>query len=56
MTALLRRFVRDEGAATAIEYGLIVALIAAVLVSVLTNIGTAISSKLNTIVANLQTP
>jgi len=38
--ALLARFMKDESGATAIEYGLIAALIAAVLIAALTAIGT----------------
>jgi pilus assembly protein Flp/PilA len=53
MTALLRRFVRDEGAATAIEYGLIAGLIAVAIITSLTGISTAMSTNFNTIVAKL---
>lgn len=37
-----RRFIRDEEAVTAIEYGLIAALIAVVIILALTNTGTAL--------------
>ncbi|MFC7397671.1 Flp family type IVb pilin [Chelatococcus sp. GCM10030263] len=40
MSNLLSRFVKDESGATAIEYGLIAALIAVVIIGVLTTIGT----------------
>ncbi len=36
----VRRFIRDDSAATAIEYGLISALIALVVIGALSNIGT----------------
>ena len=39
MTNLISRFVRDESGATAIEYGLIAALISVVIIGVLTTIG-----------------
>ena len=40
MTNLISRFVRDESGATAIEYGLIAALIAVVIITALTTVGT----------------
>ena len=43
-TSLLRRFVRDETGATAIEYGMIAALIAVAIITVIGSIG----GKLNT--------
>ena len=39
MTTLMKRFVRDESGATAIEYGLIAALIAVVIITALKTIG-----------------
>ena len=44
MSKFVTRFLKDESGATAIEYGLIAALIAVVLVSALTLLG----GKLNT--------
>ncbi|HUO53895.1 MAG TPA: Flp family type IVb pilin [Rhodoblastus sp.] len=49
MKTLLSRFVKDQSGATAIEYGLIAALISVVCITVLTNIG----SKLNTKFTNI---
>jgi pilus assembly protein Flp/PilA len=46
---IFSRFVRDESGATAIEYGLIAALIAVVIITALTAVGTALSSKFDTI-------
>lgn len=39
MTNLFSRFVRDESGATAIEYGLIAALIAVVIIGAVTTVG-----------------
>lgn len=44
MKNLISRFAKDESGATAIEYGLIVALIAVVIVTAVTSLG----GKLNT--------
>ena len=48
---LISRFVRDESGATAIEYGLIAALIAVVIITGVTAVGT----KLSTTFTNLST-
>ncbi len=53
MNDYLARFVRDESGATAIEYGLIAALIAVVIIGALTAIGTNLSTKLSTVATNL---
>jgi pilus assembly protein Flp/PilA len=42
MQTLLSRFVRDESGVTAIEYGLIAALIAVVIIIAVTAVGTAL--------------
>ncbi len=47
MKSLLSRFARDESGATAIEYGLIVALIAVVIISAVTTLGTNLNSSLS---------
>lgn len=39
MTALLRNFANDESGATAIEYGLIAALISVAIIFILTQVG-----------------
>jgi pilus assembly protein Flp/PilA len=44
MTRLLKAFAQDESGATAIEYGLIVALIAVVIVGAVTTLGTKLST------------
>ncbi|PIC01243.1 Flp family type IVb pilin [Caulobacter sp. X] len=45
MTKFVTRFLKDESGATAIEYGLIVALIAVVIVTAVTSLGTKLSSS-----------
>ncbi len=47
-------FVHDESGATAIEYGLIAALISVVIIGVLSTIGTRLSAKFNQIATQLQ--
>ncbi len=49
MSNLFSRFVRDESGATAIEYGLIAALIAVVVITALTTIGTNLNTAFTTI-------
>ena len=54
MSKFVTRFLKDESGATAIEYGLIAALIAVVLVSALTAVGTNLKGafeKISTAVA-----
>jgi pilus assembly protein Flp/PilA len=41
---MLTNFLRDENGATAIEYGLIAALIAVVIIAALTALGTALTT------------
>ena len=50
---LLLRFADDESGATAIEYGLIAALIAVVCITAMGTLGTRLNSKFNRIAANL---
>jgi pilus assembly protein Flp/PilA len=49
MPRLISRFVRDESGATAIEYGLIVALIAVVVITAVTLVGTNLNTMFNSI-------
>ena len=44
---MIQRFIRDEEGATAIEYGLIAALIAVVIISAVTTLGTNLSTAFN---------
>ena len=53
MTNLFTRFAKDESGATAIEYGLIAALISVVIIGVLSTIGTNLSAKFNEISTQL---
>ena len=58
MKNLMTRFVKDESGATAIEYGLIAALIAVVLITVLTSLGNNLNvtfDKVNTAVKTANT-
>ncbi|MEW6632741.1 Flp family type IVb pilin [Mesorhizobium sp.] len=49
MSNLIARFVKDESGATAIEYGLIAALIALAIMVGATSLGTALNSKFQAI-------
>ena len=51
---LISRFVRDESGATAIEYGLIAALIAVVIIGGVQAVGTGLSSTFNTLQSKLK--
>jgi pilus assembly protein Flp/PilA len=53
MLNTFRRFARDENAATAIEYGLIAALIAIVIITGLTNVGTQLSAKFGSVATKI---
>ncbi len=50
----LKRFVKDESGATAIEYGLIAALIAVAIIGTLQILGTDISNKFAAVSTALQ--
>ncbi len=45
MSKFVTRFIKDESGATAIEYGLIAALIAVVIIAAVTTLGTTLSGK-----------
>lgn len=45
MTKFVTRFLKDESGATAIEYGLIVALIAVIIASVIGTLGTGLKTS-----------
>jgi pilus assembly protein Flp/PilA len=50
----LKMLIRDEEGASAVEYGLLVALIAAVIIVSVTAIGTNLSGKFTTVAGKLQ--
>ena len=54
MSKLIARFVKDESGATAIEYGLIAALISVAIIGILTTIGTNLVTKFTTIATALK--
>jgi pilus assembly protein Flp/PilA len=47
MSKFVSRFMKDESGATAIEYGLIVALIAVVIITTVTTLGTNLNTSLS---------
>jgi pilus assembly protein Flp/PilA len=53
MIATIMSRLSDEGGATAIEYGLIAALIALAAVSAMTNVGQHLSTVFNTVATKL---
>ena len=53
MTKFISQFINDESGATAIEYGLIAALIAVVIISSVTALGTTIKAKFNDVVTGM---
>jgi len=54
MSKLFTRFMKDESGATAIEYGLIAALISVVIVGALTTIGSNLNTKFTTVGTSLK--
>jgi len=54
MMNLVKQFVRHEGGATAIEYGLIAALIAVVIIGAVTAVGTSLSATFNTVATSVK--
>ncbi|MCT8268936.1 Flp family type IVb pilin [Afifella sp. JA880] len=53
MKKLVNRFVKDESGATAIEYGLIAALVSVVIIAVLTTLGTNLTSTFSSVASGL---
>ena len=54
MSRFVSRFAEDQSGATAIEYGLIIALIAVVIITAVTTIGTNLSTAFNTVATSTQ--
>lgn len=53
MTKFITKFAKDESGATAIEYGLIAALIAVVIIGAVTTLGTNISTTFGKVSAKM---
>ena len=53
MKSLINRFAKDEDGATAIEYGLIAALIAVAIIAMVRAVGSSLSDTFSTINSNL---
>ncbi len=51
---LMTNFSNDESGATAIEYGLIAALVAVVIIAALTTLGTKLTSTFNNVAGSLK--
>ena len=50
---MLKRFFLDEAGASAVEYGLLVALIAVVIITAVTTLGTNLSTKFNSVAQSI---
>ncbi len=55
MTQFMKRFAQDESGATAIEYGLIAALIACAIIGGATLVGTNLNSKFKAVATTVGT-
>jgi pilus assembly protein Flp/PilA len=53
MSKFVTRFLKNESGATAIEYGLIAALVAVVIITGLTTLGSNLNTKFSTIASNI---
>jgi len=53
MTKFITKFAKDESGATAIEYGLIAALIAVAIIGILTTVGTNLGKTFSSISTKL---
>jgi len=54
MMSNLKKFISNESGATAIEYGLIAALIAVVIITALTTLGTTLNANFASIATSLR--
>ena len=50
---MLKRFFLDEAGASAVEYGLLVALIAVVIIGAVTTLGTNLSTKFSSVATTI---
>jgi pilus assembly protein Flp/PilA len=55
MKTLFNRFIKDESGATAIEYGLIAALLAVAIIAAVTAVGSQLSATFNKVSNSLTT-
>ena len=55
MRHIIRTLLKDERGATAIEYGLIAALISIAAIAAMSNVGNSLQSIFNTVANNLNT-
>jgi pilus assembly protein Flp/PilA len=53
MSKFVTRFAKNESGATAIEYGLIVALIAVFIIGAVTSVGSNLSTQFNAVASKL---
>ena len=53
MKNIVTRFLNDDSGATAIEYGLIAALVAVVIIVGLTSLGTSVNSTFTNVASNV---
>ena len=53
MKTMMKRFAADENGATAIEYGLIAALIAVAIIAAVRSVGTSLSTTFSTVATSL---
>ncbi len=56
LNRFIRNLMRDEDGVTAIEYGLIAALIAVVIIGAVRTVGTGLLATFNDVAAELPTP
>jgi pilus assembly protein Flp/PilA len=49
MKTMLQRFIKEDEGATAVEYGLLVALIAVVIITAVTTLGTNLNTKFTSV-------
>ena len=54
MSQFLNRFAKDESGATAIEYGLIAALIAVVIITAVTALGAKVAEKFTAVTTGMK--
>jgi pilus assembly protein Flp/PilA len=54
MTAMFKKFIANQDGATAIEYGLIAALIAVVIIGALTTVGSNLNTDFTSVATSLR--